>query len=100
MSNTVLIVALAGIYAPMDAVFFTRMCLGENHKPDYGFPAPGKVSLAGALHSVYHGVNVAIIVAMVYFGVVGLAPLWTVIVAIFGFAIWVGGVIADEPIIC
>lgn len=83
------------VVAATDAVFFTQMCLSDKHKPDYGFPVPGKISLSGRLHSVYHGVNVAIIVAMVYFGVVGQAPLWTIIVAAFGLAIWIGGVIAD-----
>ncbi len=36
---------------------FLVMCLGKNHKPDYGFPATGKISLAGKLHLFYFGMG-------------------------------------------
>lgn len=38
-------------------VIFLKMCLGKNHKPDYGFPQAGKISLAGILHLIYMGVG-------------------------------------------
>lgn len=40
-------------------VLFARMCLGKTHKPDYGFPDIGKISLAGILHLIYFGVGIA-----------------------------------------
>ncbi len=38
---------------------FLAMCLGKNHKPDYGFPDIGKVSFAGILHLFYFGAGIA-----------------------------------------
>lgn len=37
---------------------FLKMCLGKNHKPDYGFPDIGKVSFAGILHLFYFGAGI------------------------------------------
>ncbi len=34
-----------------------RSCVGENHKPDQGFPGPGKISVQGALHMPYFGLG-------------------------------------------
>jgi len=39
----------------ISGVGFTAKCLGKNHKPDYGFPEVGKISVAGLMHSVYFG---------------------------------------------
>lgn len=37
---------------------FMRMCLGVNHKPDWGYPEVGKISVGGYLHLPYFGVSV------------------------------------------
>lgn len=87
--------------AAFDAVFFTRMCLGKNHKPDYGYPRTGEVSISGALHSVYHGVNMAIAVTMAGALVatvlqqewlspylLPVLPFWGICVGLIGGAIW------------
>ena len=39
----------------LSAAAFAVMCLGSNHKPDYGFPDTGKISFAGFLHLFYFG---------------------------------------------
>ena len=40
------------------AGIFAKMCLGKEHKPDYGFPEVGKISLAGMLHLIYFGAGI------------------------------------------
>ena len=45
---------------------FLKMCLGKGHKPDYGFPDIGKVSLAGILHLFYFGAGIAASVICVW----------------------------------
>ncbi|MEK7541147.1 MAG: hypothetical protein AAB529_02860 [Patescibacteria group bacterium] len=34
---------------------FAKMCMGQNHKPDMGFPATGEISPIGILHLPYFG---------------------------------------------
>ena len=45
--------------AAIDAIGFTLMCLGKNHKPDWGFPEIGQASWSGLFHSIYHGFSIA-----------------------------------------
>jgi len=42
----------------VSALGFLKMCLGKDHKPDYGFPDIGKISLAGILHLFYFGIGI------------------------------------------
>jgi len=42
----------------ISATAFFKMCMGKNHKPDYGFPDIGIISTAGILHLFYFGVAV------------------------------------------
>ena len=44
----------------VSAIGFMKMCLGKDHKPDYGFPEIGKISTAGVLHLPYFGVGIAV----------------------------------------
>ena len=37
---------------------FYRMCTSKDHKPDYGFPHTGKISISGILHLPYFGVGI------------------------------------------
>lgn len=65
--------------AIIDAIAFTLMCLVKTHKPDYGFPEVGKTSIAGYLHSGYHGCNVAGIILSVWHFLIGNLhgwPMW------------------------
>jgi predicted small integral membrane protein len=41
------------------AIQFGRMCMSQDHKPDYGFPDIGNISSAGILHLPYFGNGVA-----------------------------------------
>lgn len=43
------------LVALVSTLAFLKMCLGKNHKPDYGFPNIGKISLAGIMHLFYFG---------------------------------------------
>lgn len=42
----------------VSALLFLKMCLGKDHKPDFGFPDIGKISLAGILHLFYFGIAI------------------------------------------
>jgi len=50
----------------VSALAFLKMCLGKNHKPDYGFPSVGKISFAGVLHLFYFGAGVGAFVVCVW----------------------------------
>ena len=54
------------------SIGFTKMCLGKDHKPDYGFPQIGKVSIAGLMHSPYLGVGVAASIFCLWFVITGI----------------------------
>ena len=54
--------------AVTDGVCLTVLCLRPVHKPDYGFPEPQKISKAGVIHSIYHGLTVAAIALMIVRG--------------------------------
>jgi len=40
------------------AWYFMQMCLSTNHKPDWGYPEIGKISMSGYLHLPYFGCSV------------------------------------------
>lgn len=42
-------------------IIFTIMCLSKDHKPDWGFPAKGKINLGGIIHLIYFWFYVSII---------------------------------------
>ncbi|MBT4349754.1 hypothetical protein HOD19_03205 [bacterium] len=52
--------------AIIDMILFATMCLAKNHKPDWGYPSQGKMSVGGFLHLLYHGSYMAIILASLY----------------------------------
>ncbi len=52
----IVFVAIAGI----SSLIFLKLCLGKDHKPDYGFPEIGEISTAGILHLPYFGVGIAV----------------------------------------
>lgn len=83
---------------------FHKMCLGANHKPDYGFPVSGKASVAGTVHSVFFGLSFAV-------GTAGLGVLiafWNELSDVdavtatwlggIGFAIWLAAGITDAAV--
>jgi len=74
---------------------FLKMCLGKDHKPDYGFPDIGKISFAGILHLFYFGAGIGASVMCVWGLIAGNltgAVLW---VALGGGAFYVGCFIAE-----
>ena len=52
--------------ATIDAIGFTLICLGKNHKPDSGYPEIGEVSWCGLYHSVYYGINVTMVALCIW----------------------------------
>jgi hypothetical protein len=60
-----------GISAIVISVLFAKMCMGQEHKPDYGFPRIGSISTAGVLHLPYLGVGVAAGVFCIWFILTG-----------------------------
>lgn len=60
-----------GIMSVILGIGFLVMCLGKDHKPDQGYPAPGKVSLHGYLHLPHFGVSVSMVVLTVWHIIIG-----------------------------
>ena len=51
----------------IDISLFANMCLAKDHKPDWGYPGAGEISIGGLIHLVYHGVYMAISFITLYF---------------------------------
>jgi len=74
---------------------FFLMCIGPNHKPDWGYPEIGKISLGGLSHLPYFGAMTAIAIMCVYHIIIGnlRGPLmW---IALAGGAIYIASFITD-----
>lgn len=52
-----MVILLGATIGLMAGMLFHQMCLRPDHKPDYGFPSPGKSSTAGLVHSVFFGLS-------------------------------------------
>lgn len=65
-SITVEQVTLGVILAVIDMGLFYWYCTDPGHKPDAGYPAPGRISLNGLLHLPYHGAHVAMMTMCAY----------------------------------
>lgn len=86
---------VAAAIAVAGGLLFMAMCLSGSHKPDYGYPAVGAISLAGYLHLVYFGVGLS----------AGLMCAWAIVtgdlrgpvmwVAIAGGALYLGTFVLD-----
>lgn len=51
ISISLLFIAIA--VAIPGTMWFGFLCLQPNHKPDWGYPAPGKISACGIIHLIY-----------------------------------------------
>ncbi|MEK7562379.1 MAG: hypothetical protein AAB509_01720 [Patescibacteria group bacterium] len=70
-------------------------CLGENHKPDQGFPEIGKISLQGRIHMPYFGIGWSMgIFSLIHacFGHFTGPVLW---LGIFGGVFYLGCLVAE-----
>jgi len=86
------------IIGDISGIGFTVMCLGKRHKPDYGFPQAGKVSVAGLMHSVYFGAGFgAVAVCLWHLFVTGNLPWLSVVtwVALVAIPLYVPCVVLD-----
>jgi hypothetical protein len=52
--------------AIVDMCLFAMMCLAKDHKPDWGYPLPGRMSVCGFLQLLYHGAFTSIIAISLY----------------------------------
>ena len=73
-------VAFWGLAIVSPAIFL-KMCLAENHKPDWGFPEAGKISLGGILHLPYFGAGIAMAALCLWHLATG---------NLYGTTLWVG----------
>ena len=85
-----------GLFVAVVSVLgFLKMCLGKNHKPDYGFPDIGKISCAGILHLFYFGAGIAASVMCAWNLVTGDLRGPVMWVALAGGAFYIGCFIAE-----
>ena len=77
------------------ALIFLKMCLGKNHKPDYGFPDIGKISLAGILHLFYFGAGIGASVMCVWNLCTGELTGWVLCVALAGGVFYIACFFAE-----
>ena len=57
--------------AAVAMIGFFLMCIGPNHKPDWGYPKISKVSLGGLSHLPYFGAMTAISIMCFYHIIIG-----------------------------
>lgn len=72
-----------------------KMFTSDEHKPDWGYPKAGVISLGGMSHLPYLGLNVGmifILILKIFTGDLTGILLWT---ALAGGAIWIASFIAD-----
>lgn len=76
-------------------IWFYEMCIGPNHKPDWGFPKPGAISWGGKVHMVFAGVQGMIIGGGVISFSLGQITVLPLILFVVGALVWGVGFIAD-----
>ncbi len=74
----------------LSTMMFLKMCLGKNHKPDYGFPGIGKISFAGILHLPYFGFGIGASAMSAWNLIIGELRGPVMWVALAGGAVYVG----------
>lgn len=84
-----LAISSAGIY------FFLSSCLAKDHKPDWGYPKPGKISLGGLSHLPYFGAQIAMAVICVIEVILGSLTGVVLITTLTGGVIWIITFILD-----
>lgn len=52
-------------------LFFLKSCRAKDHKPDWGFPTIGRISLGGFSHLPYLGLNAAMVVICIIKSITG-----------------------------
>lgn len=85
--------AILGVYLTL------KTCLAKNHKPDWGYPAVGKISLGGISHLPYFGIQLgmaAVCFIKIFSGELFGLPLLTtlgggIIIVIMAFLDWQAG---------
>ncbi|MFA6513716.1 MAG: hypothetical protein WCT50_00295 [Patescibacteria group bacterium] len=73
----------------------TAVCLASDHKPDWGFPKIGMISLGGASHIPYFSLNAAMIIICLFHAVIGTLSGMLLITTATGVAILMMTAIAD-----
>lgn len=77
---------VGGLIFLVACIFFIKSCTSPNHKPDWGFPKPGKISRGGWSHIPYLGMYCAIVVmVLININELNSLLLWT---SLYGMAGW------------
>jgi len=74
----------------VDIKIFNHICLGKRHKPDWGYPRIGRISIGGRVHLVYHGLNIAMLGLLVFVMIVGNLngwPMWLTLISLVIYVI-------------
>ncbi len=74
--------------AMMVAASFAASCLSSEHKPDWGFPGNGRISVGGVVHLFYFGTLGAMGVSCIVFIISGFLTGWTLGITLIGGGIW------------
>jgi len=79
------------LIALFDAISFTVICLRKTHKPDWGYPEAGRISTGGKTHSLYHGLQVAMVSfllwSIIFTGVLRGWPMWLAIIGMIIYSV-------------
>jgi hypothetical protein len=92
---SVQVYAVLGVVSIVSAIGFAVLNMRQNHKPDWGYPEAGKISLGGISHLPYFGVNIAIACADIFYLLTGKLEGELMWIALAGGAIYIASMITD-----
>lgn len=79
----------------ISSMVVTAVCLASDHKPDWGFPKIGMISLGGASHIPYFSLNAAMTIICLFHAVTGTLSGALLLTTAIGGAILIITAIAD-----
>ncbi len=74
---------------------FWLSCVRPQHKPDWGYPSAGKISLGGLVHLVYFGASLAVATIGIGVTIYGILQGIPLLLFIVGSTIWIAAAIDD-----
>jgi len=94
-SNLLLWLLLMFLLVIACVVWFANMCLTKDHKPDWGFPEIGKISLGGLVHLAYFGVICSMAIICLIAILLGILHGYSFLITFLGGGIWIISFIFD-----
>jgi hypothetical protein len=86
---------IAILVATIGTVGFHLRCISKRHRPDSGYPFPGKISLQGRTHVVYFFLQLFVCTLVLLFAVEGKLPVTPLITALAGGAVYIASFMFD-----